>query len=323
MSEGKLFDLTPRAQWVWEKAHKEAVRLNHDRVDPEHLLLAVLHLEQGVAFNVLLMFEIDIASLRETIEKRIGVGESPEPTGSLPYSSRARAVTIDGSDGQEKLDLPWSGTEHLLLGMLRERAGVAAEVLREFGVEAESARREIRRVYDPSAEGMTLGASTSEIRRALFTPNAQEALRLARSEADRRYNNFIGTGHLLFGLIRLGRGTGWQSLITLDVEPTGLADEVERQLASGPLASDGSDLPLTPWCEKCTALAAEEAQASGRELIGTGHLLLGLLREGQGLAARVLLSYKLDPERSRQTVLAELGISSNAQSGSGPGASES
>jgi hypothetical protein len=139
-----------------------------------------------------------------------------------------------------------------------------------------------------------------------FTPRAQQTLALARQEADRFHHNFVGTEHLLLGLIRLGQGTAVNVLNQMELDLEILRLEVEKQVGTGPDQMVVGVIPFTPRVKKVLALAAKEAKALNHTYVGTEHILLGLLREGDGVAARVLKNLDVDIEVTRQNVLKEL-----------------
>src|SRR5437763_22836 len=139
-----------------------------------------------------------------------------------------------------------------------------------------------------------------------FTPRAQQVLALARKEADRFNHNFVGTEHLLLGLIKLGQGVAVNVLqkIGLDLETVRM--EVEKLVGTGPDQKMIGNIPYTPRVKKVLSLAAKEAKALNHTYVGTEHILLGLLREGDGVAARVLKNLDVDIEQTRQEILKEL-----------------
>ena len=139
-----------------------------------------------------------------------------------------------------------------------------------------------------------------------FTPRAQQVLQLARQEADRFNHGYIGTEHLLLGLIALGQGVAVTVLrrMGLDLETVRL--EVEKAVGVGSDMKTVGNVPYTPRVKKVLALAGTEARAMNVEFVGTEHVLLGLLREGEGVAARVLANLNVDVEKTRQAVLKEL-----------------
>src|SRR5437879_8298828 len=139
-----------------------------------------------------------------------------------------------------------------------------------------------------------------------FTPRAQQVLALARREADRFHHNFVGTEHVLLGLIRLGQGTAVTVLKKLGLDLETVRLEVEKQVGTGPDQKIIGHIPYTPRVKKVLALAAKEARALNHTYVGTEHILLGLLREGDGVAARVLKNLEVDTEVTRQHILKEL-----------------
>ena len=139
-----------------------------------------------------------------------------------------------------------------------------------------------------------------------FTPRAQQVLALARKEADRFNHNYVGTEHLLLGLIKLGQGVAINVLAKMGLDLETVRMEVEKQVGSGPETKMVGNIPYTPRVKKVLALAGEEAKALGHSYVGTEHILLGLLREGDGVAAKVLKNLDVDIERTRNEILREL-----------------
>jgi ATP-dependent Clp protease ATP-binding subunit ClpC len=139
-----------------------------------------------------------------------------------------------------------------------------------------------------------------------FTPRAQQVLALARKEADRFNHNFVGTEHLLLGLIKLGQGVAVNVLQKMGLDLETVRMEVEKQVGTGPDQKMIGNIPYTPRVKKVLSLAAKEAKALNHTYVGTEHILLGLLREGDGVAARVLKNLDVDIEQTRQEILKEL-----------------
>lgn len=139
-----------------------------------------------------------------------------------------------------------------------------------------------------------------------FTPRAQQVLALARKEADRFNHNYVGTEHLLLGLIKLGQGVAVNVLQKMGLELESVRREVEKQVGTGPETKMVGNIPYTPRVKKVLALANKEAKALNHSYVGTEHILLGLLREGDGVAARVLQNLDIDIERTRNEILSEL-----------------
>ena len=139
-----------------------------------------------------------------------------------------------------------------------------------------------------------------------FTPRAQQVLALARKEADRFGHNFVGTEHLLLGLIKLGQGVAVNVLQRMGLDLEMVRQEVEKEVRGGAEGKVSGNIPYTPRVKKVLSLAAKEAKALNHTYVGTEHILLGLLREGDGVAAKVLKNLDVDIEQCRQEILKEL-----------------
>ena len=146
-----------------------------------------------------------------------------------------------------------------------------------------------------------------------FTPRAQQVLALARKEADRFNHNFVGTEHLLLGLIKLGQGVAVNVLQKMNLDLETVRMQVEKEVGTGPDQKMIGNIPYTPRVKKVLALAQKEAKALNHTYVGTEHILLGLLREGDGVAARVLKNLDVDIEQTRQEILKELDPNFTAQ----------
>lgn len=139
-----------------------------------------------------------------------------------------------------------------------------------------------------------------------FTPRAKQVVALSRKEAERLNHNFIGTEHLLLGLIALGQGVAVNVLVKLGLDLETVRKEVEKQVGMGPDQKMFGTIPFTPRVKKVVALAGKEAKAMNHPHVGTAHILLGLLREGDGVAARVLKNLDIDIEQTRCEILKAL-----------------
>ncbi|MDO9445669.1 MAG: Clp protease N-terminal domain-containing protein, partial [Dehalococcoidia bacterium] len=155
-----------------------------------------------------------------------------------------------------------------------------------------------------------------------FTERARRVLTLAQEEAQRFNHNYIGTEHLLLGLVREGDGVAAKVLANLGVELNKVRSAVEFIIGRGDRQSSG-EIGLTPRAKKVIELAVDEARRLQHSYIGTEHLLLGLVREGEGIAAGVLESLGVNLERVRaetQRILAQSQPQGGA-TGSGTGGS--
>ncbi len=148
-----------------------------------------------------------------------------------------------------------------------------------------------------------------------FTERARKVIILAKEEARRFNHDYIGTEHILLGLIREGEGVAAAVLQKLEVSLENIRLEIEKLVQPGPTTQIIGDIPFTPRAKKALELAAEEARSLGHNYIGTEHLLLGLIREGEGIASQVLLNLGMDLNSVRNEVMSLLG---SALPGMGP-----
>ncbi len=135
-----------------------------------------------------------------------------------------------------------------------------------------------------------------------FTDRARRAVHLAQEEARLLRHNYVGTEHLLLGLLYEGEGVAARALGSLGVSLQAVRGQVEQIIGHGPTIPTGH-IPFTPRAKKALALSLREALALGHNYIGTEHLLLGLVREGEGVAAQVLGRFDADHARLREQVL--------------------
>jgi ATP-dependent Clp protease ATP-binding subunit ClpC len=139
-----------------------------------------------------------------------------------------------------------------------------------------------------------------------FTERARQVVVLAQDEARLLKHNYIGTEHLLLGLMREEEGIAARVLESLDISLDEVRAQVARIVGQGEEVASGQ-IPFTPRAKKVLELALREALGLGHGYIGTEHLLLGLARENEGVAARILLDFNVDADRVRNAVAGMLG----------------
>lgn len=292
---GKSFsNFTPRAQQVLALARKEADRFNHNYLATEHLLLGLIKLGQGVAVNVLQGLGIDMETVRIEVEKNIGAGQIRKAPINLPYTPRVKKVLAFAREEATALHHTYVGTEHLLLGLLREGDGIAAQVLRNLDVDIEGARQHVLKELDPSFVPGGL------------TTRTEHALAHAREEAERLHHDFVGTEHILLGLIKLEIGHSPETLKNLGLSLDNTRVEVEKLVGIGTGKMKSNDIPYSPQTIRVLEMAKEEAKMHCHSFIGIDHLLLGVLRDTDGIPAQVFKNFKVDVEQLRITILKEL-----------------
>jgi ATPases with chaperone activity, ATP-binding subunit len=138
-----LESFTPRARQVLALARKEAARLQQGIVNTEHLLLGLIHLGQGLAVSVLASAGLNLERARAEVEMQGGLGTDRKTTDTLPYALALKKVLERAAGEAKALNHEYVGVEHILLGILEEENGVAARVLKHFGVNAVETRETI------------------------------------------------------------------------------------------------------------------------------------------------------------------------------------
>ena len=144
---------TDRARKVMQLANQEAQRFNHEYIGTEHILLGLVKEGSGVAANVLKNLEVDLRKIRLEVEKLVQSGPEMVTMGKLPQTPRAKKVIEYSMEEARNLNHNYVGTEHILLGLLREQEGVAAQVLMNLGLKLEEVREEVLNLLGHGAEG--------------------------------------------------------------------------------------------------------------------------------------------------------------------------
>ena len=140
------FNFTERVRTCLAMAREEAARLHHEYVGTEHILLGVIREGEGVASAVLANLDADVGAIRQKIEETVKTGKALGAGPDLPYTSRAKKVLELAMSEARQMSHSYVGTEHLLLGLLREEKGIAAQVLVDSGVTLEAARAATLRI---------------------------------------------------------------------------------------------------------------------------------------------------------------------------------
>jgi ATP-dependent Clp protease ATP-binding subunit ClpC len=158
------YNFTDRVRKVLAMAREEAIRLQHDYVGTEHILLGLIREGEGVAAAVLMNLNVDLEQIHERIEESVKKGKATIALGELPYTSRAKKVLEYAMAEARELNHSYVGTEHLLLGLLREEKGIAAQVLNSLGLTLDEARGETLKLLgsdvNPSQPSASGGGST-------------------------------------------------------------------------------------------------------------------------------------------------------------------
>jgi len=303
---------TERARKVLNLAQEEAQRFQHDYIGTEHLLLGLVREREGVAVKVLSNLGVDLNLLRSTIEFMIGRGDRIV-LGEIGLTPGAKEVIELAVDEAHHLNNYHSiGTEHLLLGLVREGEGIAAQALERLGVNLAKVRTHTIQVLSQSGAPheviRTRFAQTHFIQSMVeevgeewfdtFTVQVSRVLSRAEEEGRRFQHNSIDTEHLLLALTRESKGVAASVLSNLGVDLNKVRSAVEFIL-SVKAHIVPAQVGLTPQVKKVIELAVEEARLLNHHYVGIEHLLLGLIREEKGTAASVLESLGITLEKAR------------------------
>ena len=331
MRDRDRFDkFTERARKVLSLAQEEAQRFQHNYIGTEHLLLGLVREGEGVAAKVLSNLGVELYKVRGAVEFIIGRGDRIV-LGEVGLTPRAKKVLELAVDEARRLNHHYIGTEHLLLGLVREGEGIAAGVLESLGVNLEKVRTQTIQVLSQSDAARTIMADyqseeTIDAAQAIqdeddrtlapsvgeddpfngFSVRARRVMDNAAAEARAFKHGYIGTEHLLLGLLREEKGIAAYVLSQMGITYARVHRAIETILGPGDSPAD-AEIDSVPRLKSVIALARDEARHLNHTTIGTGHLLLGLAREGRGPGVGILESMGATSERVRRRVMLALG----------------
>jgi ATP-dependent Clp protease ATP-binding subunit ClpA len=330
---------TDRARKVMKLANQEAHRFNHQYIASEHILLGLIREGAGVAANVLRNLGIDLGRIQLEVEKAVQSETIKLATGKLPLVPRAKRIIEDSINEAHNLGHNYVGTEHLLLGLMREENGLATRVIAGKGLTLEQVRAEIRELLadnskpdgpqpveqvarwtdravpelpgkhgDQTDRAGVLPESTAEyVNYERFTDRARKVMQLANQEAQRFKHEYIGTLHILLGLVMEGEGVAAHMLKNVGLDLRKIRLEVETIVQPGPCILYMGKLPMTPRAKWLIKGSIEEARSLNHNYVGTEHLLLGLLRDQDSVAGQIFMNLGLNTDQLRERVLKLLG----------------
>ena len=296
-------------------AQEEAQRFGEGYVGTEHLLLGILRVEEGAAARAIRAQGVRIDQVKSEVERLLSKHDL-KPSQDMTLTPEAkRVIGLAYNEAREVFQHDTIGTEHLLLGLIADEEGLAAQALRTLGIDAERVREEARAIDaqepgrhkppEPPKRVVTKAPPPPDpwagidlaVRRAAF---------FAELEALRRGQGFVSTEHLLLGLLREGEGPAVRLLVALGLDPEAVRDAAWDACrdAGAPLKGEAI---LSAAANHAFTLAYEEQTRCRAAETGADHLLLGLLREPDGMAARILEGMGLDVATVRIRVLAREG----------------
>ena len=311
-----------RAKRVLALAQDEAIRFNHNYIGTEHLLLGLVREGEGVAARVLDSLDVKLSKVRQAVELTIGRGDASQSPSEITLAPQVKKVIDLAIDEARKLGHSHVGTEHLLLGLVRENESPAAKILASLGVSLEAVRHNViatlgqpHREVGASAPAPPWRQSTGSFAGPFdrFNDGAKRVLALAQDEAIRHNHNYIGSEHILIGLIREEKGVAARALQTLGVELSKARTALEFIIGRGDRATSPSEMTLSPRTKKIIELAIDESRKLGHGHVGTEHMLLGLAREGEGIASGILESLGVTMAKVRHQVIQTLGQQQTAE----------
>ncbi|KAI3830707.1 hypothetical protein MKX03_009908 [Papaver bracteatum] len=334
------------AQWHIKfilRAHEEARRLGHIYVCAAHILLALIGEKTGIAATVFKNIGINLNDARVELEKVIGRGPGFVDINLPPQS---KCVLEYSGEEARKLGHNYIGSEHLLLGLLREGEGVVACVLKNLGADPNNIQTQVLQMVGESTEAVSDGVrggstkskmSTLEeygtnivklaeegkldpgvgwvslVQRVMQTSVQWPITVIMRAQDEARWlgHNYVGTEQILLGLIGEETGIAAKVLNSMGINLNDARVEVEKIIGrrGGFMAVE---IPFNPGAKRALELSLEEARQLGLSYIGSEHLLLGLLREGECVAVRVLEKLGANPNEIRTQVIQMVGESSEA-----------
>lgn len=290
------FNFTERVRRTLARAREEASRLHHEYVGTEHLLLAIGHESEGISAAVLQNLGADRSAIIAKIQQTVKAGSERRQTGpDLPYTSRAKKVLELAMSEARMLHHNYVGTEHLLLGLLAEQKGIAAQALVDAGVTLEKARAETIALLRTSAERPVSPDTVTAVPHAAtpayvrsrgpygvalvddFTGRARDTLRAAYTEAATRDADAVELSHLLLALAVREDGMAAVLLDQVAGSRQRVAVALTERLPEPVHQSAGRSLQLAEDTRRGLDQALLEASKDGHRRAGTQHLLLAVL----------------------------------------------
>jgi ATP-dependent Clp protease ATP-binding subunit ClpA len=289
---------------VMALANIKAQRLNHVFIGTEHILLVLIKEGASTGAKALINLGIDLGELLTEVEEMLERGPYIVEAGKLPQTPHSKEVISYAIEESRSLKHKYVGTGHILLGLLRVKESVAGQLLINRGLKLEDARKEVLRLEETFSEMYSPRDMIEGKNRFMrFTDRARKVMALANQEAQRFHHDYIGTEHMLLGLIKVVARIGDNAFANLGIDLEELRTEVKKMLKPGQYIAENGKLPQTQQSKEVIGYAIEEAGMLKHNFVTTGHILLGLLRVKDCAAAQLLINKGLNLEDARNVVL--------------------
>jgi ATP-dependent Clp protease ATP-binding subunit ClpA len=286
--------LTPRCRRLLRLAAEEAQRFHEDRVLPEHLLLGLLALNEGGAVEILRALGTDLDQLRTDLEQRTAVGESQwsDEVSNTPIDPSVQKIWQTARELSQKLGHENVGTGHVLLALLLDEDHPAARALQEHGVSLQRVqphfvyRYPLKSAPDgaPASQAGAPGSSTP----LPLAYTAEELKTAAEELAFNAHHEAVGTEDILWAILDCKDDPALYVLLSWGLSVSEMRMAITSRVRVRAVFLEREEFPWSPAARRVLQYAEEEARALQKREIGTPHILLGLLREPEGIAAEVL-----------------------------------
>jgi len=311
--------LTETAVEVMNRAREEALRMDAVAVDVEHVLLGLLGVSGGVAYFALNRNRIFWQPVHELLwnqarDRRDNSAHTICPSENI-HTMTLRAFELSKESKEDLIH-----TEHLLLALTEIKSWRTRDVFDSLAVDLTELRKDIRRAaLFAKGKGTNIGGGGHE--RATMLPiglsvnlRRSRVIEYACDEASRLGHNFVGTEQILLGILREETSVA-RILLECGVTYQLAASKVESIIGRG-TGFVAVEIPFTPRAKRVLELSWDEARQLGHDYIGTEHLLLGLIREREGVAWRVLELLRVDIENLRKAVIDSFSQGNEKRTGS-------
>ena len=254
---------TDRARKVMQLANHEAQRFNHEYIGPEHILLGLVKEGDGVAACVLQDLDVDLRRIRLEVEKIVQQVSEMVAMGKKPYTPRAKKVIEYSFEEARSLNHNYVGTEHLLLGLLREQEGVAAQVLMNLGIKLEKVREEVLNLLGHGGASLSEEEENAGLERKTFRLSVESrgVLQHAMEQAEALNHGNLSTGHFLLGFTLLTEGPVFECLEKFKIDTAKVRAELEGLLLEYPPYSKSRILAWTESLNEVSRAAHKLARS--------------------------------------------------------------